>query len=409
MVDISVKSEAAWVCQTPGRRLADVLLPVNLGNEDGDEEELGASVRKDTGGRAGPVLLERLEDGEPCVLTLRCSPTASSSSSIRRLLLVTEARTMEVYDRAGEYCGTVRGTKDQSIQPDGADRGPFYRKQLTLQHPSSACDVKLLSLAGRGSVQVCSVVVGLQSLQPGPDRGPGIDLQQVQSLVQEMGTSLSPAAQNLMDMVQHQQKNQTGSLGSFLPLLMGGGALSALAGGLHAPPAGLRSQRQPADFTPADQTPPFQNGGTSEDSSAADLSPSSADTTSSEGGVPVSHAHLAEMASRFLKGRDHGHLGPELLPMLQSVCGQVTQLRLDNAAEAEKERMENGTWELDSAMERRLEEMERRLKEHVDRRLDALEQKLEKVLLSVLPMATLSHQAGVKSPGGASEQVTPTH
>lgn len=34
---------------------------------------------------------------------------------------------------------------------------------------------------------------------------PAIDMQQVQSLVDEMGTSLSPGAQNLMDMVRVQQ------------------------------------------------------------------------------------------------------------------------------------------------------------------------------------------------------------
>lgn len=49
-------------------------------------------------------------------------------------------------------------------------------------------------------------------------------------------------------------------------------------------------------------------------------------------------------------------------------------------------------------MERRLEEMERRLKEHVDRRLDALEQKLEKALLSALPHVALS-QGGAASTG----------
>lgn len=44
--------------------------------------------------------------------------------------------------------------------------------------------------------------------------------------------------------------------------------------------------------------------------------------------------------------------------------------------------------ELDTAMERRLEEMERRLKDHMDRRLDALEQKLERALMSALPLLT---------------------
>lgn len=68
--------------------------------------------------------------------------------------------------------------------------------------------------------------------------------------------------------------------------------------------------------------------------------------------------------------------------------------------------------ELDSAMERRLEDMERRLKEHMDRRLDALEQKLEKALLSALPMVALTHgdvsrSAAGSAPSGPSEQTQP--
>lgn len=67
---------------------------------------------------------------------------------------------------------------------------------------------QLLSLAGRSSVLVFRVIIGLQQLQPGPARGPGIDMQQVQCLVEELGTSLSPGAQNLMEMVHFQQQVQ---------------------------------------------------------------------------------------------------------------------------------------------------------------------------------------------------------
>uniref|UniRef100_A0A8C2X5C9 Uncharacterized protein n=1 Tax=Cyclopterus lumpus TaxID=8103 RepID=A0A8C2X5C9_CYCLU len=232
MVDVAVKSSAAWTCR--GRRLSDVLLPVHIG----DEEELGQPEGDETNW-GGPVLLEQTEDGSPCLLTLRCA--SCSPAAISRLLVVSEARTMEAYDQTGEYCGTVRGERSDGVQPDSSDRGPFYRKQLILEHPSSACEVKLLSLGGRSSVLVCRVVVGLQALQPAAARGPGIDMQQVQCLVEEMGTSLSPGARNLMDMVHFQQKNQTGSLGGFLPLLMGGGVLSALAQGANV------TQPQPAD------------------------------------------------------------------------------------------------------------------------------------------------------------------
>uniref|UniRef100_UPI0037E8266B ATPase PAAT n=1 Tax=Semicossyphus pulcher TaxID=241346 RepID=UPI0037E8266B len=419
MVDIAVKSEAAWVCHTEGHHLADVLLPVHISSKDDHEEELSqAEVQKANWG--SPVLLEQTEEGSPCVLMLKCSPF--SPTAISRLLVISEARTMEVYSQMGEYCGTVRGERDESIRPDSSERGPLYKKQLILENPSSACEVKLLSLAGRNSVLVCRVIVGLQTLQPSTVHGPGIDMQQVRCMVDEMGTSLSPGAQNLMEMVQFQQKNHTSSLGGFLPLLMGGGALSALVQGANIPQAAFSNQLQPADFRPpvsslrpAHEAPTGQNGAMSDGSASPDLPVLGANTqskTSSECRGPVSHAQLAEMMSHFLNAQGHEQAlssGPEFLPMLQSVCGQVTKLRLDDAAvlaEKEKEKR-NGTWELDSAMERRLEEMEKRLKEHVDRRLDALEQKLEKALLSALNQGAMSSPAGDALSTGPSEQTAP--
>ncbi|XP_043959421.1 ATPase PAAT isoform X1 [Gambusia affinis] len=408
MVDIGVKS--AWVCQTEGHQLADILLPVHLSNRADDEEDLSHSDKKTD--EVAPVLLEQVEEGSPCVLTVSCR--TASSVAISSLMVVSEARTMEVYNQLEEYCGTVRGLKDESIQSVSPERGPFYRKQLVLDYPSSACEVKLLSLAGRSSILIRRVVLRLQELQPAPTRGPGIDLQQVQNLVEEMGTSLSPGAQNLLDMVQFQQKNQTGSLGGFLPLLMGGGGFSALAGGVRMSAATARSPLHPADATPpepirsADLTP-SHNGGMSEGSTSPDLSISdisSNNTASSDNGEPVNHTQVEEIMSHFLKGRSHGQaLSPELLPMLQSVCGQVTKLRLDNTAAAleREKKMRNGTCELDPVMERRLEDMERRLKEHMDRRLDALEQKLEKALL----MAALNHGA-VSGPPGRAAPIGPS-
>lgn len=47
MVDIGVKSGAAWVCQTEGHQLADILLPVHLSSrEDEDEEDLSHSDKE---------------------------------------------------------------------------------------------------------------------------------------------------------------------------------------------------------------------------------------------------------------------------------------------------------------------------------------------------------------------------
>lgn len=385
MGDVEVKSD--WACHTQGCCLSDLVLSVHSGHENEDEETLCEGV----------VLLEQVEEDTPCFLTIRS--TTSLPTAINRILVVSEARTMEVYDLAGEYCGTVRGTKYDYTHPDSVDRGPFYKKQLILEQPSPTCEVKLLSLAGRNSVLVSRIVVSLQSLQSCPARGPGIDMDQVQNLMEEMGTNLSPAAQHLMDMVQFQRKNQTGSLAGFLPFLMGGAGLSSLV----CP--STDSTPPESSITPVDQTPPAHNlamsTGSTFSSSSSSPDPmsdvSSYNTgSSSDAGGPMSPDQLLDVMSRLLKGSP-ANQGSEILPALQSVCGQVTQLRLDQAAE-ERKITRNASWELDTVMEQRLQDMERRLKEHLDRRLDALEQKLDKALLLV----SLSHGAVGGSVGGAS-------
>ncbi|XP_029933363.1 ATPase PAAT isoform X2 [Myripristis murdjan] len=389
MADIAVGGGSAWVCRG---QLADILLPVYITD---DKQEVVETGRDEPDSSA---LLEQLEAGAPCVLTLRCGSAPSAPpAAIRSVLVVSEARTMEVYGPTGDYCGTGRGERDGGLEPDSSDRGPFYRKQLILEQPSTSCEVKLLSLGGRNSVLVLRVVLGLQPARPGPARGPGIDLQRVQSLVEEMGTGLSPGARSLMDMVQLQQQNQAGSLAGFLPLLMGGGVLPARSRGAEPAGLGLQISRQHAAAGPADGA---QNGAPRSDESDPASPPPRPnplrfDTNSASEG-PESSAQLVQMMSHFLNGHGRGQAlssAPELLPMLQRVCGQVTQLRLDDAAEKGNV---NGGWALDPAMERRLEQMERSLKEHIDRRLDALERRLEAALL-LLP--------GGAAPAGAAEKI----
>ncbi|XP_077594557.1 ATPase PAAT [Stigmatopora nigra] len=324
-LDVVVTIGPAWKCRSEGRCLADVVLAVDVttpNDGDGEEEQKLKQLWGDG------VLLERGDDGnaDPCILTVSCVHAA-----VGRLVLVSEARTMEVYLRSGEYCGTVRGEKQEHIQQ--GERGPFYKKQLSLDAATSSCDIKLLSLSNGSSVMLRSLLVGLRQAPPGrPEDNTGtINLQRVQSLVDEMGTGLSPGARNLMDMVRQQQKNQSG----LLPLLMGGGFLSALA------------------------RPP-NVGGTPDAQPEADS---------------VGPAHpTVEILCDFLKGRREG-VGPAPPEMLRELCGQVTKLRLD----------QDKTPPIFASMERRLEEMERRLKDHMDRRLDALEVKLERALLAILP------------------------
>ncbi|XP_053496656.1 ATPase PAAT [Ictalurus furcatus] len=350
--DVVVSTHTSWVC-TSHTELREILIT--------PQEDLITEAGLDPSASAlcEPVRLERAEESSPCVITLLCRP--DSGAVISSLQVASEARTIEVYSLTGDYCGTSRGEEDPRFQQSsGEDERPFYRSHLVLETPLASCDVKLLSLGGRSAVGIRQVVVGLRfrpgaEFQPGSDAG--IDLHRVQAMMEEMGTTLSPGAQNLMEMVQFQQKNKADVLGGFLPLLMGGGALACLAKGAKVT-GDVGSDGAPA--LPGHQAGMF---------------------CANQRGV------LDAVAGG--PGGNQSPVSPDLLPMLQSVCGQVTQLRLDALTSPEKKT--NGEREdhmcfgglekvLEKVVEKRMHDLENRLKEHMDTRLDALQKRLELTL-----------------------------
>ncbi|XP_073684758.1 ATPase PAAT [Garra rufa] len=353
--DAVISARSSWLCSTQ-KPLSDVLTTTQ---DNGPNDNCRCE-----NDRCEPVCLERAEEGSPCVVTLLCTP--HSASVISSLQVVSEARTIEVYSLSGEYCGTCRGEEVEISHTDGFEnKRHFYRNHLVLENPVASCEVKLLSLGGRSSVAIAHMGVGLETLkdrQGGPSIDPGIDLQRVQTMMEEMGTTLSPGAQNLMELVQCQQKNKADMLNGFIPLLMGGGALSCLSrGGGASSSAGTES-------------------GPNLPSGLEQLL-----STNNQNQVPG--------AMSALLSSERGTINPDLLPMLQSVCGQVTQLRLEEATSPERKK--NGEREghtccggfekfLETVVEKRMDEMERRLKEHLDLRLDALQQRLENTLQQAL-------------------------
>ncbi|KAJ7987634.1 hypothetical protein DPEC_G00328520 [Dallia pectoralis] len=402
-----ISGHTSWACTS--RELADILTSVQLTN-DADLDP----IDPDTPNRCPPVLLEQVEEGSPCVLTLVCAPHCPVL--ITSLLVTSEARTIEVYSLTGEYCGTCRGESQPNTQPDSAERGPFYRKHLILECATASCSVKLLSLGGRSSVAVARVRVGLQTLKPTdgcPSLGPSIDMLRVRSMMEEMGTSLSPGAQGLMDMVQIQQKNQSNALSGLLPLLLGGRALSALANGQNvlmngggalsalangqnvlingggALSALATGRNGTSDATEDNRHPPSVDYTSPPDEMSRSDPPDPRTESSVASGDPAS---LVNIMSPVLSGKPGGQrpcISPDMLPVLQSICGHVTQLRIEDATKTSNGlRKEHACCrELEQVMERRLGQMERRLMEHMDQRLDALQQRLEMALLQVLPLA----------------------
>ncbi|XP_062859295.1 ATPase PAAT [Trichomycterus rosablanca] len=360
--DVLLSAHTSWV-GTSKTELHEVLISAP------EDQMMEAGLDSST--QCESVRLEQTEEGSPCIITLLCRP--NSGAMISTVQVVSEARTIEVYSLSGDYCGTSRGVEDPKWQLNGAgEKKSIYKSHLGLECPMASCEVKLLSLGGRSTVEIIQVSVGLRFLQAEhcpPAMNPGIDLQRVRTMMEEMGATLSPGAQNLMEMVQFQQKNKTDLLGGFLPLLMGG------RGGLFGGGALACLAKQ---ATPTEEAP----------SNGAQVTSAHPSTIHDQSGVPAGQTWPQSPVS------------PDLLPVLQSVCGQVTQLRLDTQNSPEKK---NGEREeppgfaglekaLEKVVERRMEEVEKRLMEHMDERLNVLQQRLELTLQQITLHTNSSNQ-----------------
>ncbi|XP_030631301.1 ATPase PAAT [Chanos chanos] len=380
---IPVSGHTNWLCKPSETQIAGILITKETGDNHSILNDVVTGITTENC-QDETVFLEQVDETSPCIIKLHCTP--NSGNVIVSLLIISEARTIEVYSGSGDYCGTCRGERDHGWHADSTvEEKLFYRCHLVLESPATSCEVKLLSLGGRTCVGVARIVVGLRLLkatQRSHPAGPGIDLQRVQTMMEEMGTTLSPGARSLMDMVQVQQ-SKADVLGGFLPLLMGGGALAGLAKGAKVPTATEPKHPSSVNSTPCEEA--GSDGAKSPTLQCPQSAPQALPFT-------MNHSKVSDMLSALLNGQPSQQSNPDLLPMLQSVCGQVTQLRLDASTSPESQRNgPNGSREehvccevLEKALERRLEEMEQRLKEHMDQRLNALQQKLELALQMVL-------------------------
>ncbi|MGH0130932.1 UNVERIFIED_CONTAM: hypothetical protein FKN15_003134 [Acipenser sinensis] len=397
---------------------------------------LGSLPRLTSSGMDELVFLEQPQDNggdSPCVLHLQC--TSQGGCEIAFLQVVSEARIIEVYSDT-EYCGTCRGEKVSSLQINGVNESiSLYKKRVHLECPVTSCEVKLLSLGRKNRVGVNNVLLGVKpvkKLASFPSGGTSIDLERVQTMVESMGTKLSPGAQHLMDMVQFQQKNQQDNLGGCLGLLMGNRQFAALgkenAGSRPTPDINARGflgllmgNRQFAALgkeNAGSRPTPYINAQTAEDFELAggSLDHNSASSLEAEvtaggvlttenlehpfgvdNGVPPAN-QITDMVSSYLRNQTkqkQNTISVDMLPFLQSVCGQVKQLRIEDGAqkseavqrskpgpELEKEHVCCSS--LEKVLVKQMEMMEKRLMHCIDQRLNALEDSLERKVQSAL-------------------------
>uniref|UniRef100_A0A2K5C1A5 Uncharacterized protein n=1 Tax=Aotus nancymaae TaxID=37293 RepID=A0A2K5C1A5_AOTNA len=151
------------------------------------------------------VILKRSlnnQDENPCFLYLKFGP--DGGEEIASIDILSSARNMEVYF-GEEYCGTSRGKsvlKHKII---------FYKNYLILASSTHACKIKLLSFGERQRVFISKVVIHMRAVSNSSTSSPAlksrIDLDRVQTIMESMGSKLSPGAQHLMNMVRFQQWN----------------------------------------------------------------------------------------------------------------------------------------------------------------------------------------------------------
>ncbi|XP_070288137.1 ATPase PAAT isoform X1 [Myotis yumanensis] len=370
------------------------------------------------------VILRRSQkspDEKPCFLSLSCDP--SGGEGIVSVGILSSARNMEVY-LGEEYCGTSRGRSVGNVLDTSEhEKIILYKKCLKLESAAHACKIKLLSFGEKPCVFVSKVVVHVQPIPAtsptsSPALGSRVDLERVHAMVEAMGSTLSPGAQQLMSMVRFQQQRCI-PLGEQLQAVLGSAAsrrvlglwASAPSGTCDRPTcapvplrAGLTSGRWTEDVTaPGDENARPAGGGNPAPLGEWDTAPQSHP-------LPERDLQLAAASSLPKRPSDSPAApAPELLPLLQDVCGQVRRLRVAQSAAwpghgptPSEGGLGGGMGEtpacsyLEKILSKNLELMERRLTDYLDERLRALQEHVDgKVAL----LAHLLQTHLLQSPG----------
>lgn len=365
------------------------------------------------------VRLQRSAGGgedSPCLLYLMCDPDAAEE--VAAVGILSSARNMEVYS-CQEYCGTSRGRSVGAALNGSEQEITFYKKYLKLEPPTRACKIKLLSFGEEPCVLVGKVVVHVRSASPSsstssPALGCRVDLDKIQTMMESMGSKLSPGAQQLMNLVRFQQQNR-------IPVAEQLESVLRHTGYKH-----LIAQQSPATTGAterASSTPlPFRTGltpgnpteGSEVSSEQSPQAPGGESTTLDRCRIgPQNHsrleAELRDTISSVLpkKTRDDA----SMLPFLQNLCSQVSRLRVSHGPE----RLESSPKPqeaiaavgmetqpvcsyLEKILSKNLELMEKKLMDHIDERLLRLQEQLDRKLAVVMELLQGPHSPPAELP-----------
>lgn len=250
---------------------------------------------------------------------------------------------------------------------------------------------------------ISKVVVHLRprSAKPSPSSpalGSRIDLDNIQTIMESMGSKLSPGAQQLMDMIRFQQQN-------CLPIRDQLQSVLGTAGHKHL--MALQSSPSSGVVDKASSTPfPFRTGLTpsaiTENLKALidkSTQPSGEGNTTNHNEchlMPQNHSlesDLKNAVSSFLPKKASGSSSvpnSELLPFLQNLCSQVNHLRVGHNARWQENvsKPREGTVGvpleeqpvcsyLEKILSKNMEVMEKKLMKHIDERIYQLQEHID--------------------------------
>lgn len=353
------------------------------------------------------VLLSRAADEEEnsCCLFIECD--SQSGEEIISLLLESQARIIEVY--AGEeYLGTSRGDVVCTVPSSSSDEVvTLYKTSLMLESSEPVCKVKLLSLGGRLQVLIKGISVGVTAALPRRLQSfptPDIDLECVRSLVE--GSQLSSGAQQLMSMVQNQQRNHFPFAEQLLCFLrkpdMPAPGGQRQVDGLKIPSDFGSSHRSFACKSGLTGSQLYQDSGTV--SSASDPG---AKTLIHRDSLPP-RDDFKEIVSSFIQrsaAKDSDMSSHNLLPFLHSLCGEMNHLRIgEQGHESQRSQNEKSAMRverdysgtclfLEELITKQMGAMEKRLLDHIDNRINRLQEQMDARMGLLVNLLQNSHIA----------------
>uniref|UniRef100_A0A8C5U2N5 Chromosome 10 open reading frame 88 n=1 Tax=Malurus cyaneus samueli TaxID=2593467 RepID=A0A8C5U2N5_9PASS len=341
------------------------------------------------------VVAERRAGGEePCELRLQCRPGAEMVS----VGIVSQARNMEVYV-GEEYCGTGRGQSPCLFYfSSETEEVTLYHKYLKFECPASSCRIKLLSFGEKQRVLISKIIIEVKAVSAKlatdfPSLGSSIDLDRVQTIMESMGSKLSPGAQQLMDMVRCQQKVSPFSVNTNTLQ----SSLSPSAGEPLPVKNHLTSEAMYKDLKITrdlnSELPERENT----------LGSERLPTQQNAAGLRNDLKNVGSLQVQEQAGEIPNVPNPQvLLPFLQNLCTQVNHLRLKDggkSAVAKEESVQSVGVEqqpicsyLEKIISKNLDLMEKKLMDYIDCQIQALQTHIDNKMLLLMDLVQNSKQ-----------------